>query len=173
MDLERLKFPIGKFVLPEAYTKGQINTWVRAITDLPMELNTAINQLSETDIDKAYRPEGWTGRQVVHHLADSHLNCLVRIKLALTEDNPIIKPYHEEKWALLSDYSLDIKSSVQIVEGVHAHLASLFAGMQEADFFREFTHPEYKYTRPIAYLCALYAWHGSHHCGHLRLLRAS
>jgi len=170
--MEHLQYPAGKFELPSEYTKEAIDLWVSQIASLPSEFISVAKSLSESQLDTPYRPEGWTGRQVIHHIADSHMNALVRLKLALTEDVPTVKPYIEASWAEQSDYRMPIDSSLSILTGIHAHLSNLLQHMSEDDFKREFTHPQYKYTRPIAYLCALYAWHGKHHTGHLKLLLA-
>jgi hypothetical protein len=167
-----LKYPIGNFVLPETYTQEAISVWVNEISALPDEFISTANSLSEKQLDTPYRPDGWTGRQVIHHVADSHMNALIRVKLALTEDSPIVKPYVEALWAEQADYKMPIESSLTMISGIHAHLSELFKYMTDEDYLREFTHPQYKYTRPIAYLCALYAWHGKHHLGHLKLLLA-
>lgn len=170
-NLEHLRFPIGKLVVPESYPMADIKSWIENIRSLPQEIRSIANSLSEEQLAKPYRPEGWTGKQVIHHVADSHLNCLVRVKLALTEDNPTIKPYNEEKWARLSDYEMPISISLDLIENTHAHLVYIFDRMTELDFHRMFTHPQYQYTRSIGYLCALYSWHGKHHTAHLKLLQ--
>ena len=106
-------------------------------------------------------------------MADSHLNCLIRLKLTLTEDNPTIKPYFEERWAELSDYSLPIESAIDLLRATHFKLGHLLKGLKDEDFRRTYVHPQYQYQRDISYLTALYAWHGSHHVGHLKLLKNS
>lgn len=168
--MEQLQYPIGNFVLPETYTKEAISVWVNEISALPDEFISHANSLSEKQLDTPYRPDGWTGRQVIHHVADSHMNALIRVKLALTEDTPMVKPYVEALWSEQVDYKMPIESSLAMIRGIHAHLSELFKHMTDEDYLREFTHPQYNYTRPIAYLCALYAWHGKHHLAHLKLL---
>jgi hypothetical protein len=169
--MEELRFPIGKFELPESYPMTAIQGWINDLKKLPAEIRAAAEALSEEALDQPYRPEGWTGRQVIHHVADSHMNALIRLKLALTEDNPGVKPYHEERWAKLPDYSMPIEPSLQLIEMVHAHIVYVLERISEQDFQRMFTHPQYQYTRPLAYLCALYSWHGKHHTAHLALLK--
>ncbi len=169
--MEHLRFPIGKLVVPETYPMEDIRGWIDSIRSLPSEIREVANSLSDEQLSKPYRPEGWTGKQVIHHVADSHINCLIRLKLALTEDNPTIKPYNEEKWARLSDYEMPISFSLDLIENTHAHLVYLLDRLQELDFHRMFTHPQYQYTRSIAYLSALYSWHGKHHTAHLKLLQ--
>lgn len=168
--MEELRFPIGRFELPETYPMEAIRGWVNDLRSLPAEIRHAANALNEMQLDTSYRPEGWTGRQVIHHVADSHMNALIRLKLTLTEDNPTVKPYSEEKWAQLPDYALPVEASLELITHVHTHMVAVLDQLEEIDFNRLFTHPQYQYTRPLAYLCALYSWHGKHHTGHLRLL---
>ena len=168
--MEHLRYPIGNFILPDSYTFEAIQGWIQDLKNLPLEFRTIAESLSHQQLNSPYRPDGWTGLQVIHHVADSHMNALVRIKLTLTEENPTVKPYIEEEWAKLADYSLPIEVSLSMIDSIHTHITAVLESLNEADFQRPFTHPQYQYTRPLAYLCALYSWHGKHHTGHLKLL---
>jgi hypothetical protein len=167
---EQLRFPVGRQQIHDTYTTELRNTHIAEIKKLPAELKELLQKLSPEQLAQPYRPEGWTGIQVIHHMADSHMNCLMRLKLALTEEAPIVKPYIEQEWAKLRDYSLPIQISVNMLEAIHLKLGILFDNMKDADFERTFTHPQYNFTRPIHYLISLYAWHGRHHLGHLSIL---
>jgi hypothetical protein len=159
-----LRFPIGKFD-PANYSSRDEN--VQTLADLPAKLRAAVEGLSDEQLDTAYRPEGWTLRQTVHHIADSHINTVIRFKLALTEDTPpTIKPYHEERWAELADSKLPVDVSLAIVEGVHTRLVEVLRSLSEDEFQKEFIHPE---TGPwtIERAAALYAWHSKHHTAHI------
>ncbi|HQU92062.1 MAG TPA: putative metal-dependent hydrolase [Pyrinomonadaceae bacterium] len=159
-----LRFPIGKFD-PAAYASRDEN--IATLANLPANLRAAVDGLSDEQIDTPYRPEGWTLRQTVHHIADSHINTLTRFKLALTEDTPpTIKPYHEDRWAELSDSNLPVSVSLAIIEGVHARLVELLRSLSEDQFQKEFIHPE---TGPwtIEKAAAMYAWHSKHHTAHI------
>ena len=127
--MEHLKYPIGNFVLPETYTQEAISIWVNEISALPEEFISLANSLNDKQLDTPYRPDGWTGRQVIHHVADSHMNALIRVKLALTEDSPIVKPYVEALWAEQADYKMPIESSLTMIRCIHAHLSELFMHM--------------------------------------------
>lgn len=168
--MEHLRYPAGNFTLPVTYSMDSIRGWIQDIRDLPLEFRTIAESLSNHQLHSSYRPNGWTGLQVIHHVADSHMNALIRIKLTLTEENPIVKPYIEEDWAKLADYSLPIEVSLSMIEGIHNHMTAVLESLNETDFQRTFTHPQYQYTRSLAYLCALYSWHGKHHTAHLKLL---
>lgn len=169
-DTPASRYPIGRFKEPEQWTSEELHLWIEQIGHLPHHLMKVVQELSEEQLDTPYREGGWTGRQVIHHIADSHVNCLVRVKLVLTEENPVIKPYDENAWAKLPDYAENIDSALDIIRGVHHKLSVVLKACRPVDFNRLYTHPQYGYTRPLAYLCALYAWHGAHHTAHLRLL---
>jgi len=127
--------------------------------------------LSEVQLDTAYRPGGWTVRQVVHHCADSHMNSFIRFKLALTEENPTIKPYHEDKWAEMADAkNLPIEPSLKILEGLHDRWAILIKSLSDQDLQKTFYHPANQKTITLATTIALYAWHSRHHLEHVKLV---
>lgn len=159
-----LRYPIGKFDYA-AFSSHSEN--IETIAGLPLILRTAVDGLSDEQLDTAYRPEGWTLRQTIHHIADSHMNSTIRFKLTLTEeDSPTIRPYYEDRWAELADSKLPVDISLRIIEGIHARWAELLRNMTEADFSREFIHPETgNWTLEKA--LALYAWHSKHHTAHI------
>jgi hypothetical protein len=167
MTEEKLKYPIGKFSAPVSYTNDDIHHWINDIKVLPGKLRQAIINLNDKQLDTPYRTGGWTLRQVVHHVADSHMNSLMRFKWALTEDKPTIKAYEESDWALLPDYRLPVESSLKMLEGIHQHLVALFESFTENEWNRSFIHPETGANIPLKRNLALYAWHGKHHLAHI------
>lgn len=168
--MEQLRFPIGRFQKPDNVDSIHRLQWIETIEQLPDKIKTLIEGLPDEELSKAYRPEGWNIVQLVHHLADSHMNSFVRFKLALSEDTPTIKPYLENIWAEQADYNLqDLDSSIKIIEGVHARWVRLLHSMKEGDFKRDFYHPEMKKRIPLDVTLALYAWHCKHHLGHIEL----
>jgi hypothetical protein len=166
MTDDQLRFPIGKFRAPVTYTADDMRGWISDIKTLPGKLRQNVIGLTEQQLDTRYRPGGWTIRQVIHHVADSHMNSIIRFKLALTENNPIIKPYEEADWALLPDYRLPVESSLKILEGVHQHLVALFESFTEEQWNRTFVHPE-NGDMTVKKNLALYAWHSKHHLAHI------
>jgi hypothetical protein len=160
------RYPVGRFdpedatPLPEA---------IETIASLPRELQTAVARLTMKQVDTPYRDEGWTARQVVHHLADSHLNCYVRFRLALTERAPTIKPYDEKAWANLADAkSGPLDMSIALLEGLHSRWVSLMRSMGAEDFARTYVHPE-RGELTLERTARLYAWHCRHHLAHISL----
>lgn len=162
-----MQYPIGQFVQPVSYTDTDLHKWVNEIKIIPGKFRQAVISLTETQLDTPYRNGGWTLRQVVHHVADSHMNCLMRIKLALTEENPTIKPYEEAYWALLADYRTPVESSLRMLEGIHIHLTNLFESFTEDQWNRTYFHPESKQTFTLKHVLAMYAWHSNHHLAHI------
>jgi DinB family protein len=165
-----LHYPIGKKVPVRNPTDVQRREFIEAIAETPARLAAAVGGLTSAQLDTPYRPGGWTVRQVVHHLADSHMNAYVRFKLALTEDEPTIKPYDEARWAELPDSKLPIDPSLALVENLHTRWVSLLHALTPADFAREFTHPQVGRLSLDDYLQE-YAWHGRHHVAHITSLR--
>ena len=163
-----LSYPIGKFDLNN-YTDRTTNT--AAIADLPAKLAAAVDGLTDTQLDTEYRLGGWTVRQTVHHIADSHLNSQIRFKLALTEDAPpTIIPYAEDRWAELDDSKLPIEASLKMLDGIHTRWVALLDSMTEDEYQRKFIHPETgEWT--LEKTLALYAWHSQHHTAHITSLR--
>lgn len=159
-----LRFPIGKFDLADFSSRTEN---IDTIASLPYDLANAVGSLTEEQLDTRYRPEGWTLRQTVHHVADSHANSLIRFKLALTEDSPpTIKPYREERWAELEDSKLPVEISLQMISAIHTRWTTLLQSMNDADFAREFIHPETG-SWTLEKALALYAWHSRHHLAHI------
>ena len=159
-ELEFLKYPIGKFIKPANIEKELINNYIREIESFPTKLEAEVINLTDVQLDTPYRPEGWTLRQVVNHCADSHMNSLVRFKLALTEDKPIIKPYYEERWAELSDSkNMPVTPAVQMLFGIHARWAVLLKSLSDSDLKRSFIHPEHGKEFSIEENIGVYAWH--------------
>lgn len=166
-----LRFPIGHFVCPETITAAQISAWIAVIEQFPNELESVLVGATETQLNTPYRESGWTVRQVVHHCADSHINSFVRFKLALTEDNPTIKPYAEDLWAELADTkTMPIAPSLQILEGVHWRWVVILKSLSANDLQRTFYHPENQKNSTLAETIGLYAWHCKHHKAHVRLV---
>jgi len=167
MTDELLRYPTGKFVAPVTYTNDDLRKWITTIKEFPGRLRHAIIGLNEKQLDTPYRTGGWTLRQVVHHVADSHMNSLMRFKWALTEDKPIIKPYEEADWALLPDYRLPVEPSLKIIEGIHIHWAAMLESFTEEEWNRTFINPESGATLQLKKALALYAWHCKHHLAHI------
>ncbi|MCY7374871.1 MAG: bacillithiol transferase BstA [Pyrinomonadaceae bacterium] len=167
---EDLRYPIGKFDKSTEITPELKRQFINEISDLPDKLKASVKDLSDEQLDTPYRPAGWTVRQTVHHVADSHLNSLIRFKLALTEDAPTIRPYFEDRWAELKDSFLPIEHSIKIIEGLHHRWTTVLNSMSDEDFQRKLVHPETgEWT--LAGMLALYSWHGKHHTAHITKLR--
>lgn len=167
-----LQYPIGRFTWPASLSPAERKTAIEAIAQTPSALRSAIAGLNDAQLDTPYRPDGWTVRQVVHHVPDSHLNAYTRFKLALTEDNPTIKPYDEGAWAELADgKSKLIEHSLSLLEGLHARWTFLLERMKPADFERRMKHPEHDRVLTLDMLTGMYAWHGRHHVAHITGLR--
>jgi hypothetical protein len=168
--LEQLRYPIGQIPTPLIFNELELNNWISDIEKLPAQLRTAVQNRTPEQLDTPYRPEGWTVRQVVHHLADSHINAYIRLKNALTEDNPTIKPYEEHLWAELPDSKMEIEISLKIIENIHLRMVKILRGLAAADFERTFFHPGSKKTFKVGTLAAMYSWHGQHHLAHVENL---
>ena len=164
-----LQYPIGRFSFPNSSSAAERQAWIREIARAPRELRAAVAGLSPEQLDTPYRPGGWTVRQVAHHVPDSHMNAFVRFKLALTEDQPTIKPYDEARWAVLADAALPVDPSLDLLEALHVRWVRLLESMSELDYQRTFVHPESGAWRLDQYL-AQYAWHGQHHVAHVKSL---
>jgi hypothetical protein len=168
-----LRYPIGKWSWPaQPLTDDERRTAITEIARTPANVREAIKGLPEKRLDTPYRPGGWTVRQVLHHLPDSHLNAYTRFKLALTEDNPVIKPYDESAWAALPDGTGPLVSeSLALLDALHARWVFLLERMKPADFQRPLKHPEHDRRLTLDMLTAMYAWHGKHHTAHITGLR--
>lgn len=162
-----LRYPIGKFKWEGPATFAQREHWIGEIQEAPAKLREAVTTLSDAQLDSPYRDGGWTVRQVVHHLADSHLNAYIRFRLALTENEPTVKPYDQSAWAILADARIaPIEPSLSLLEGLHYRWALLLKAMQAEDFARTFNHPENS-RMTLDQNLGIYAWHGRHHLGHI------
>ncbi|HEV3482449.1 MAG TPA: bacillithiol transferase BstA [Candidatus Acidoferrales bacterium] len=169
MDAD-LRYPIGNFQPVENVMDIQRRALIDAIAETPKNLKAAIAGLDEHQLDTPYRPGGWTVRQVVHHVPDSHMNSYIRFKLALTEDEPTIKPYDEARWAELADAKAPVELSLLLLENLHKRWIMLLNSLTPSDWQRRFRHPE----RGMVTLdenVQLYAWHGRHHVAHITALR--
>lgn len=168
------RYPIGKFEHIGAISHTQRDIWITEIDEFPAKLKEAVKDLSEDQLDLVYREGGWTLRQVVHHLADSHMNSLFRFKLALTEETPTIKPYYEDRWAELQDsIRSDIHLSISLLEALHKKWVILLKSLTESDFKKQFFHPESEKMIGLDYNLGLYAWHGKHHIAQITSLRTT
>lgn len=164
-----LRYPIGKFSPPDTVTAERVNRWIDDIGTLPADLRRVVCTLTNEELDTPYRPDGWTVRQVVHHLPDSHMNSLVRFKWALTEERPLIKAYDEKGWAALPDCRGSIDRSLDFMEALHARWVDLLRSLSWTQLQREFVHPE-SGAATLAATVGLYAWHGRHHLAHIERL---
>jgi hypothetical protein len=168
---DALKFPIGTFVEDRAVTPEKRAAWIRQIADAPGAMRGAVAGLSDRQLDTQYRPGGWTVRQVLHHVPDSHMNAYVRCKLALTEDNPTIKPYDEAAWANVADTArTPPEVSLALLEALHRRWVVLLESLGPGDFARPLRHPE-RGAVTLDWILQLYAWHGRHHAAHVAELR--
>ena len=169
--VQDLSYPIGKFAYAGPLRKQQREAAIDAIQQVPARMREALRGLSPQQFDTPYRPGGWTVRQVAHHVPDSHMNAFIRTKLALSEEEPTIKPYDEKRWAELADARLTrIETSLVLLEAVHERWNHLLRAMSDSDFSRTFRHPEHG-VRTLDWMVALYAWHGPHHVAHVTALR--
>lgn len=171
-DIEQKKFPIGTFEVPENICDITLDEYIKVIKDFPGKLKNLIEDFSDDQLDTQYRPGGWTVRQLVNHIADSHINSFIRFKLALTEENPTIKPYDEAKWAELQDsLNMPVKPAMRIIRGTHQRWTTLLKSMTNKQFERTFHHPEQNKNYDLRHCLALYAWHCNHHFAHIENLK--
>jgi hypothetical protein len=171
VELEKLRYPIGPFECPEEITNELLNQWITVLEQFPNRLRKLTENLSDLQLDIPYRPEGWTVRQVIHHLSDSHHHSYIRFKWALTEDQPVIKYYYEQLWAELPDAkSAPIEMSLKHLEAVHYKLVYLLKGMSDEDFNKSFIHPEHNEEVVLRKNVGVYAWHCNHHYAHIEQL---
>ena len=165
------RYPIGKFEPKENYSTEEVHQHIQRIETLPEKVEQAIRNLSVAQWDTPYREGGWTARQVVHHIADSHMNAYIRFKWTLTENTPLIKAYDEKAWALTPETKADPNLSIALLKALHAKWATLMKALSSDDLQKAFTHPDTKKMVPLNRLIAMYAWHGEHHLGHLGLVK--
>ncbi len=169
-ELEKLRYPIGKFDRSQALSPASLNAAIESIAGHPGELRAAIVTLSDEQLDTPYRPGGWSLRQTIHHLADSHMNAYIRMKLALTEENPTIKTYEESLWANLPDAAGDIETSLNLLDALHERWVLLLDNLTPDQWKRTFNHPESGITS-LETAVHVYSWHGTHHLTQIKNLR--
>lgn len=167
-----LRYPIGRFKATPSPVAADRRGWIRDIEELPAQMRAAVAGLNDRQLDTPYREGGWTVRQVVHHVPDSHMNAYVRTCLALTENDPVIRPYDENAWSNLTFARLGpIDISLTLLDALHARWLGVLRSMSEADFSRRLIHPEHNGLLTTAWLVEQYAWHGRHHVAHITNLR--
>jgi hypothetical protein len=173
VDLQQLKYPIGTFQAQEAYTPAEVKSNIQIISALPSKFINLLGGWDDHKYDTPYRPDGWTIRQLIHHVADSHMNAYVRCRLAMTEDNPTIKPYEEQLWAELPDAKqAQVELSLQLLRYIHLRWVLLLNSMDETDLARTYLHPATNRTFRLDEVIANYAWHSEHHYQHAFQLAA-
>jgi hypothetical protein len=167
---EDLQYPVGSYVPASSVTQDDLNDAIATLAELPGQLRNAVEELSFEQLNTAYRVDGWTPRQIVHHVADSHMNAFIRVRLALTEDWPTIKPYDQAAWAELHDALAPVEWSLELIESLHARWVMLLQSLTEAQWKRGFVHPESGRTT-VEQATLQYAWHSRHHLAHITHLR--
>ncbi len=166
-----LRYPIGRFSMPDPLSDATKQAWLDDIQFLPAHLRGAVEGLVDYQLDTPYRPGGWTVRQVVHHIADSHLNAYQRIKLALTEDEPLIRVYNEKAWAELPEAKTGkLELSLLMLDALHQRMSTVLSTLDAQDWERTFRHPEWG-VHSVTFLLGMYAWHSRHHVAHITALR--
>ena len=170
---EDLRYPVGPFLAPPSTSAADRAVHIEVIAELPPLMRAAVAGLDDIQLDTPYRPDGWTVRQVTHHVPDSHMNAYMRFRLALTEDNPVIRPYFEARWAELPDArSGPVAMSLNLLEALHVRWVMLLRAMRDEDFARTYQHPEQPgRSIPLSEVLAMYAWHSRHHLAHITRLR--
>jgi hypothetical protein len=165
------QYPVGKFMKPETISADDRTAAIATLAELPEQLRNAVEGLNSAQLNTPYREGGWTLRQLVHHVADSHMNAFIRARLALTEDWPTIKPYDQDEWAKLHDATAPVEWSLELVESLHARWGMMLRSLNEQQWKRGFRHPEAG-PMTIEHATLLYAWHSRHHTAHITHLRA-
>ncbi len=168
---DALSYPLGRFDITAPIADGMRASAIDTIARLPAHIGAALDHLTSAQIDTPYRPGGWTVRQLVHHVADSHMNAFIRLKLGLTENSPTIKPYDQNAWAMLADARLPIDVSLDLIDALHARWTAVWRSMEPSAFSRTLMHPELGALTLDRHL-QLYAWHSRHHVAHITALRA-
>jgi len=169
---DHLRFPIGKFSPKESYSTDELNACIDRIETLPARVEALASKLSSKQLDTCYRDGGWSARQVIHHISDSHMNAYIRFKWTLTEPTPTIKAYNEKDWAETPEVKLDPVISVGLLKALHVKLVALLRNIPASDLNKQFLHPETGKHVSLERMIALYAWHGDHHLGHLQIIAA-
>jgi hypothetical protein len=174
MDIEKLKYPTGKYTPPADISREQIHHWIDTIETFPARLTSLAGHLEDDQLEARYRPGGWTIRQVVHHVVDSHVNSYIRFKWTLTEDRPVIKTYEQTLWAEQPDAKEGpIDMSLEFLSGLHKRWVYMLRGLTDEELNKSFVHPEYNRERDLKYLIGMYAWHCNHHYAHVELAISS
>lgn len=169
---EDARYPVGRFTFDDDRSRAARDAHIAVLAALPAQLAASVRGLTTSQLDTPYREGGWTVRQVVHHVPDSHMNAYVRFKLALTEPSPTIRPYDEALWAQLGDvHDVPVETSLALLDSLHARWVALLRGMSDADFERGYVHPEHGRLVPLDEALAMYAWHSKHHLAHVTRLR--
>jgi hypothetical protein len=169
---EKHSYPIGRFVPAESYTARNLAAWIGSIRSVPLLLDYCIENLDEAQLNVPYREGGWNTIQVIHHVADSHMNAYMRLKLALTEDRPTIKPYEEQLWAELPDVTdVPLNVSITLIHALHRRWVSLLMQLTDEQWLREYYHPGTGTYVPIWQMTNNYSWHGKHHAEQIISLR--
>ena len=170
IEIEKLKYPVGKFAGSASFNADEVKKNIEALKNLPAFLEETVKGISAEDLIYCYRPGSWNIKQIVHHVADSHLNFHIRLRLTLTEETPTIKPYDENTWAKLVDSNNDdLQPSLLILKGVHKRAVDILSTLTEKDYQREYFHPEYNKKFNLLWLLGLYAWHGKHHTEQIKV----
>jgi len=170
--MENLRYPIGRFQRPENFTQEKINSCIQTIVDAPAQYRTAVAGWTDEQLDTPYRPEGWTVRQLIHHVADSHMNSYIRFKWTLTENEPTIKAYDEKLWGEeLDAKSAPVDMSLGLMESLHARWGIVLRNLSPTDLQKKFIHPESGKAIALDTMVALYAWHSDHHLTHITRLK--
>lgn len=167
---DQLRYPVGRFTPQQDYTLEELQVLIDKIAGFPSRLKQTVETLNPQQMDTRYREGGWTARQVIHHLSDSHMNAYIRLKWTLTENSPTIKAYDEKRWAETVEVSEDPQISIDLLTSLHAKWVRLLKRLTAEDFARGYMHPESGKFVTLAHQVGLYAWHGDHHLGHLRLV---
>ena len=171
MDLEKYRYPIGRFDANQELTESNFSAWTEVIENFPLQIERVVANFSEEQLNTPYRPGGWTVAQLVNHVADSHLNSYIRFKWTMTEDTPAIKAYDQREWAKLADAkSTDLSASFLILRGVHARWTTLLRSLNPDDFNKELSHPDWERNLTLGLMLSLYAWHCEHHLSHITKL---
>jgi len=172
IPLENVMYPIGRFSAADNYNESNLSSWIGSIRTAPRLFDYCIENLDEAQLKVPYRPQGWNTAQVVHHVADSHMNAFIRLKLALTEDKPSISPYNEKLWAELPDVTMvPLNMSVTLLHTLHARWSTLLENLAEEDWKRSYYHPETKEYVQVWQMTQHYSWHGAHHAQQIISLR--
>lgn len=172
MNDEALKYPIGRFRPHDEYPQSELEECIRRIESLPSKIEELVNNFTPKQFDTPYRPGGWTARQVIHHLSDSHMNAYIRMKWTVTEETPVIKAYDEKRWAETPEVKHDPRVSLELLKALHVKWALLLRSFTPSDFNKGYIHPETQKKNRLDRVAALYAWHGEHHLGHLKIVAA-